>query len=96
MGQLIIATNMSLDGVVEDPDGHEGFERGEATPGGEHRVLQRVLGVLERAEHPVAVHLQLAAMGLGDFAERLTIAGSSSIDQLGAHEHTSLPRAILR
>jgi len=28
MGQLIIATNMSLDGVVEDPDGHEGFERG--------------------------------------------------------------------
>jgi dihydrofolate reductase len=28
MGQLIIATNMSLDGVVEDPDGHEGSERG--------------------------------------------------------------------
>jgi len=28
MGQLIITTNMSLDGVVEDPDGHEGFEHG--------------------------------------------------------------------
>jgi len=28
MGQLIITTNMSLDGVVEDPDGREGSERG--------------------------------------------------------------------
>jgi dihydrofolate reductase len=28
MGQLIITTNMSLDGVVEDPDGHEGSDRG--------------------------------------------------------------------
>jgi dihydrofolate reductase len=28
MGQLIITTNMSLDGVVEDPDGQEGSERG--------------------------------------------------------------------
>jgi dihydrofolate reductase len=28
MGQLIITTNMSLDGVVEDPDGQEGFEHG--------------------------------------------------------------------
>ena len=28
MGQLIITTNMSLDGVVEDPDGRDGSERG--------------------------------------------------------------------
>jgi dihydrofolate reductase len=28
MGQIIITTNMSLDGVVEDPDGREGFSRG--------------------------------------------------------------------
>ena len=28
MGQLIITTNTSLDGVVEDPDGHEGSDRG--------------------------------------------------------------------
>lgn len=28
MGRLIITTNMSLDGVVEDPDGREGFFRG--------------------------------------------------------------------
>jgi dihydrofolate reductase len=28
MGQIIISTNMSLDGVVQDPDGQEGFARG--------------------------------------------------------------------
>jgi dihydrofolate reductase len=28
MGKIIVTTNMSLDGVIEDPDGEEGFERG--------------------------------------------------------------------
>ena len=28
MGKLVITTNMSLDGVVQDPDGAEGFSRG--------------------------------------------------------------------
>jgi dihydrofolate reductase len=28
MGKIVIATNVSLDGVVQDPDGQEGFSRG--------------------------------------------------------------------
>jgi dihydrofolate reductase len=28
MGTIVITTNMSLDGVVQDPDGHEEFSRG--------------------------------------------------------------------
>jgi dihydrofolate reductase len=28
MGKIVITTNVTLDGVVEDPDGHEGFARG--------------------------------------------------------------------
>ncbi len=28
MGKIIIATNVSLDGVIQDPDGNEGFSRG--------------------------------------------------------------------
>jgi dihydrofolate reductase len=28
MGTIVITTNTSLDGVVQDPDGHEGFDRG--------------------------------------------------------------------
>src|SRR3954464_9647318 len=28
MGKIVISTNITLDGVVQDPDGQEGFERG--------------------------------------------------------------------
>jgi dihydrofolate reductase len=28
MGKIVISTNVSLDGVVQDPDGEEGFDRG--------------------------------------------------------------------
>jgi dihydrofolate reductase len=28
MGKIVITTNMTLDGVIQDPDGEEGFERG--------------------------------------------------------------------
>jgi dihydrofolate reductase len=28
MGKVVVSTNVSLDGVVQDPDGTEGFERG--------------------------------------------------------------------
>jgi len=28
MGTIVVSTNMSLDGVVQDPDGEEGFKRG--------------------------------------------------------------------
>jgi dihydrofolate reductase len=28
MGKIVISTNLSLDGIVEDPDGQEGFARG--------------------------------------------------------------------
>src|SRR6266536_370243 len=64
---------------VEAPVGGEpvepGAQRGaflepsEASPGGHQRVLRCVLGVLERSEHPVAVHLQLAAVRLDQLPE---------------------------
>ncbi|MFI6042440.1 hypothetical protein ACIA8C_12445 [Nocardia sp. NPDC051321] len=28
MGKIVITSNVTLDGVVQDPDGAEGFERG--------------------------------------------------------------------
>jgi hypothetical protein len=28
MGKIVISTNMTLDGVIQDPDGEEGFSRG--------------------------------------------------------------------
>jgi hypothetical protein len=35
------------------------LEAGQAAPGTEQRLLERVLGILHRAEHPVAVGVQL-------------------------------------
>ena len=29
MGKIVVTTNMSLDGVVQDPDGAEGFRAGD-------------------------------------------------------------------
>jgi len=28
MGKIVVSTNVTLDGVVQDPDGKEGFARG--------------------------------------------------------------------
>ena len=28
MGKIVVSTNVSIDGIVQDPDGQEGFERG--------------------------------------------------------------------
>jgi hypothetical protein len=42
------------------------LEAVERLPGAQHRVLQGILGVVGGAEHPVAVRLQLAAVGLDE------------------------------
>ena len=50
----------------------------DAPPGPQQRVLHGVLGVVERAEHPVAVRLQLTLQGRDEAAERLVVAGLGS------------------
>jgi dihydrofolate reductase len=50
------------------------LEAAQTLPGGQQRVLQGVLGVVERSEHPVAVHLQLTVIWparTGALADRL-------------------------
>ena len=46
-----------------------------AAPGAQERLLHRVLGLVERGEHPVAVHVQLAPVPLGDVGEGRAVAG---------------------
>ena len=50
-------------------------EPADALPGGQHRLLDRVLGIGEGSEYPVAVHLQLPPVRPGQLPERLAIAG---------------------
>jgi hypothetical protein len=40
MGKIIITTNVSLDGVVQDPDGQEGFGRGGQLPGERPKTIR--------------------------------------------------------
>ena len=47
----------------------------EALPGGQQRVLQGILGVLEGPEHSVAMHLQLSEVRLGQLPERVAVPG---------------------
>ena len=71
---------------VEPPaDRGAPLEPSEALPSGQQRVLQGVLGVLEGSEHPVAVHLQLSAVRLGQLPERLAVPGPRPADQVGCH-----------
>ena len=37
--------------------------------------MDSILGILERPEHPVAVHLQLPAVRLSQCAERVAVPG---------------------
>src|SRR5262249_49428092 len=65
-------------------------EPADALPGGQHRLLDGVFGLLEGSEHPVAVHLQLPPVGLGQLPERLSIPCPRPREQIGCH-HPALP-----
>ena len=56
-------------------------EARQPAPGAQERVLQRVVGVVHRAEHAVAVRVQFAAMGLDEAAERVLVALLGRVQQ---------------
>ncbi len=89
MGKIVITTNMSLDGVVQDPDGHEGSARG----GWFERFGGPDLGPW--AEHETAETMQASALLLGRnsdewFASRWTTRSGEWADKLN-----SLPKYVV-
>src|SRR5258705_3036838 len=58
-------------------------EAADAAPRARERVLHRILGVVQGAEHPVAVGLQLAAVRRYQLLEGAGVAGARGIDQRG-------------
>src|SRR5438270_9394238 len=64
-----------------------------AFPGAQHRLLERVIGVVERAEHPVAVEVQRAPVWLDSGARttaRPSLAGRYSAGGLGGSAPSSV------
>ncbi len=71
------------------------LEVGQPAPGGQQRLLHHVLGVLDRAEDAVAVHLQLAPVRVGQLAERLLVALAGAV-QGGLGHGSILARGTCR
>src|SRR5262249_50698457 len=61
------------------------LEARESLPRGHQRLLQRVLGVLCRAEDPIAVNVQLPPLRGNELAKRLLVAGLRADDQIRCH-----------
>jgi hypothetical protein len=53
------------------------------SPCGQQSLLKQVLGVLDGAEDPVAVQLQLAPVGIGQLAEGGLFPGAGAADRAG-------------
>jgi dihydrofolate reductase len=89
MGKIVISTNVSLDGVVQDPDGEEGFGRGGwfgRFGGGDLEAWAKV----ERAEALGTEALLLGRRSDEWFGTRWSSRGSDWADRLN-----SLPKYVV-
>ena len=57
-------------------------KRGRPAPGAQQGVLQGVLGVVDRAEHAVAVGVQRAAVGLDEAPVGVLVAAAGGIEEV--------------
>jgi hypothetical protein len=89
MGKIIISTNVSLDGVVQDPDGAEGFSRGGwfGRHGGED------LGEWGKVEHAEA--LAASALLLGRRSDEWFAGRWASRPGEWADRLNSLPKYVV-
>ena len=71
------------DPVQPAPQRAAPLEAAEPAPAAQQRVLERVLGVVQRAEHPVAVRVQLGAVGRDQVLERALVAASRRLRASG-------------
>jgi dihydrofolate reductase len=89
MGKIVVSTNMTLDGVVQDPDGAEGFERGGwfGPTGG--KDLEQWAGLMaEEAQ-------DAAALLLGRRSDEWFASRWSSRDGEWADRLNSLPKYVV-
>jgi dihydrofolate reductase len=89
MGKIVISTNMSLDGVVQDPDGAEGFSRGGWFTQHGGKDLEE-WGKVEYAEALGATALLLGRRSDEWFAARWTSRPGEWADRLN-----SLPKYVV-
>ena len=73
-----VEADVRRDAVQPGAEQRAAVEAVAAAPRPQERLLHRVLGLVERREHPVAVDVQLAAVPLGELGERGSSLGRRS------------------
>ena len=71
-----VEARVRRDPVEPGPEQRTPLERGTRLPRLEVRVLDEVVGVVDRTEHPVAVDVELAAVPLAQRGEGIAIAAT--------------------
>jgi hypothetical protein len=64
---------MCRDAVKPDLQRGSPVEALQPAPGGQQRLLEKILGILNRAEHAIAIQLELPPVGVDELAERLLV-----------------------
>jgi hypothetical protein len=74
-------TDVGCDAVQPAGQGRARLVAGQATPRSEHRLLKCVVGIMHRAEHPIAVDVERAPVWRSDFDERVLVPGLRGREQ---------------
>jgi len=69
-----VDTHVRRDPVQPGADPGAGLVAPAPRPGAHERFLNEIVRVVERADHPVAVYVQLSTMALCDASERIRVA----------------------
>jgi dihydrofolate reductase len=89
MGKIVVSTNVTLDGVVRDPDGAEGFERGGWFGRSGGKDLEQWAGLMAEETQSAA------ALLLGRRSDEWFASRWSSRDGAWADRLNSLPKYVV-
>ena len=87
-----VEAGVRRDPVEPRPERASAFHPSEASPGPQERILEGVLGVVKRAEHPVAVSVKLGLVGLDEAAEGILVALAGRGEKLVLLENRCVER----
>src|SRR5262249_45819514 len=67
------------------PHGRSRRETRDAMPGGQERVLHRLLGILRRTQNAIAVNLKFPLIAVHEMAECFFVSGLRAGDEIAVH-----------
>ena len=88
-----VQAGVGRDLVQPGPERGPAGERRPPPPRTQERLLDKVLAVVEGAEHPVAVQMELPVMALKQFSERSVIGGDGHVSVTAIATKTHQPVA---